>query len=196
MGQDFVPFPVAEHESSSVRQMLRSATADLHAVVDARFSGPFDCDRAAYVSFLLALARVVPPLEAQLEAAGVVRLLPDWPDRRRSAALRDDLDLLGTPMPGAAPVSQPRNEAQMLGMVYVLEGSRLGGKLLLRRVLDNPDPAVRAATRYLGHGVGRDLWRSFLERLEASAGAAAAPQDVVLGARTTFGLFALPPAHV
>lgn len=184
------------HDAFSARQMLRSATADLHAAVDARFSGPFDRDRGSYVSFLTALARAVPPLESGLEAGGVAHLFPDWRHRCRATALRDDLDRLGAPMPWPTRVAPPSSDAEMLGMIYVLEGSRLGGQVLLRRALDNPDPAVRAATRYLGHGAGCDLWHSFIVRLEASAAVAAHPQEAVLGARTAFGLFAGGPANV
>jgi heme oxygenase len=193
MRKDFLPSPAA-HERFSARTMLRAATADLHSAVDARFSGPFESDRGAYIGFLTALARAVPSLEAGLEAGGVARLLPDWRERCRSAALRDDLDSLDAAVPRPARVAAPATEAEMLGMIYVLEGSRLGGQLLLRRALGNPDPDVRAATRYLGHGVGRDLWRSFCERLEASGAVAAAPQEAVLGARTAFSLFATQPA--
>lgn len=179
----------------SARSMLRAATADLHAAIDARFAGSFDCDRGAYVRFLTALAGAVPPLEAGLEAGGVRRLFPDWRARCRAAVLREDLDRLGRDMPQAEPVAPPCNEAQMLGMVYVLEGSRLGGKLLLRRALDNPDPAVRAATGYLTHGAGLNLWQGFVAQLEASPAVATAPQDAVLGARAAFTLFARQPTH-
>lgn len=80
-------------------------------------------------------------------------------------------------------------------MLYVLEGSRLGGKLLLRRALANPDRQMRSATRYLGHGDGRDLWRFFLERLEASPTVASAPDAAVAGARDAFSLFAAGEPH-
>lgn len=185
----------AARERFPTRTLLRAATADLHSAVDARFSGDFESDRESYVGFLTALARVVPALEAGLEAGGVESLLPDWPERRRAAALRNDLDELGATMPEAKPVAPPHGEAELLGMLYVLEGSRLGGKLLLRRALDNPDPAVRAATRYLSHGADRDLWPRFLECLESSPAVAAHPQDAVRGARIAFGLFSDQPAH-
>jgi heme oxygenase len=80
-------------------------------------------------------------------------------------------------------------------MLYVLEGSRLGGRLLLRRTLANPDPQVRSATRYLGHGGGRDLWRPFLEQLEASTAVAAAPDTAIAGAREAFALFIPGASH-
>jgi heme oxygenase len=75
-------------------------------------------------------------------------------------------------------------------MVYVLEGSRLGGKLLLRRARANPDPPVRLATHYLAHGEGLDLWRPFLQRLEASVAVIQAPHEAVAGARAAFMTFA------
>ena len=81
--------------------MLRTATADLHAKVDVRFSGAFDEDRNAYAQFLSTLARAVIPLEQAFAQAGVKRLLPDWPQRRRTPAIcggaaGGDLDPEGT----------------------------------------------------------------------------------------------------
>lgn len=176
--------------------MLRAATAALHAEVDARFSGPFDTDKNAYTAFLTALARAVRPLEGALEQGGVERVLPDWPARRRSAALERDLDILGVPVPAPVQVMVTSDEARLFGRLYVLEGSRLGGKLLVRRALGNDDPRVRAATNYLGHGAGADFWRGFLRRLEESEAVAAAPARTMLGAREAFGLFQAEASHV
>ncbi|HQS13646.1 biliverdin-producing heme oxygenase [Reyranella sp.] len=179
----------------SARQMLRAATAALHDEVDARFSGPFETDENAYAAFLVALARAVRPLEAALDEGGMERFLPDWPERRRSRALERDLEVLGVPLPAAIPVGVTRDEARLYGRLYVLEGSRLGGRLLMKRALANADPKVRAATNYLGHGVGADFWRGFLERLEGSAAVAASPERTMLGAREAFGLFREESAH-
>ncbi len=88
-----------------------------------------------------------------------------------------------------------RDEARLFGRLYVLEGSRLGGKLLVKRALANADPQVRAATNYLGHGAGADFWRGFLQRLEDSAAVAAAPERTMLGAREAFGLFRAEPGR-
>ena len=176
--------------------MLRAATAALHAEVDARFSGPFDTDKDAYRAFLAALARAVLPLERALEEGGVSRLLPDWAARRRSDALENDLEILGVPVPLPVSVTVTTDEARLFGRLYVLEGSRLGGKLLARRARENADPEVREATHYLGHGAGADFWREFLQRLEASEAVAGSPQRTMLGAREAFGLFGPEPAHV
>jgi len=62
---------------------------------------------------------------------------------------------------------------------YVLEGSRLGATVLKRTPGASPDPAVRAATRYLTHGEGRGFWPSYLARLNAVSWT---PQDSDLAA--------------
>ncbi|WP_422031012.1 biliverdin-producing heme oxygenase [Reyranella sp.] len=188
-------FPIAAPGRTSVRQMLRAATTALHAEVDGRFSGPFDTDSSAYEAFLTALARAVSPLERALEQGGVDRVLPDWPLRRRSDALERDLAILGIRAPAPIPVEVTRDEARLFGRLYVLEGSRLGGSLLVKRVRASADPRVRTATNYLSHGAGADLWRGFLQRLEHSDAVAAAPERTMLGAREAFRLFMTEQAH-
>ena len=115
--------------------MLRAATADLHAAVDARFSGSFE-GAATYAAFLAALASALVPLERALEASGIGQTLPDWPRRRRTEVLLADLAILGAALPALAQPPDVKGEARQFGVAYVLEGSRLGGKLLLRQALD------------------------------------------------------------
>ena len=173
----------------SSRELLRRATADLHARIDASLSGQFDTDTPAYTDFLMALARAILPLEDALEKAGVHRLLPDWRERRRSKELQHDLARLGMRVPPLAPIPSIDSAAWQFGALYVLEGSRLGGKFLLRRVLANSDAVVREATRYLKHGADRPLWPTFVQRLESSPDVKQAPADAVAGARAAFTLF-------
>jgi heme oxygenase len=169
--------------------MLRAATADLHAGVDARFSVAFDGSASGYARFLSAMASALLPLERALEAAGIEQVLPDWAERRRARLLLDDLATLASEPVGERTPPPAGGEARQLGMVYVLEGSRLGGTLLLRRTLGSVDPKVRAATRYLSHGTGRNLWSSFLVHLEASTEVSRAPAAAIAGARDAFALF-------
>lgn len=175
--------------------MLRTATADLHAEVDARFSDAFKGDVSDYSSFLSALVAALAPLERALESAGIHAAVPDWEERRRASLLLDDLHTLGAAPPREIDPPSVDGEARQLGIVYVLEGSRLGGKLLLRRALGHADSRVRAATRYLSHGAGRDLWSSFLVCLEGSSAVTDAPDEAVAGARAAFALFSDRAAH-
>jgi len=63
----------------------------------------------------------------------------------------------------------PLTHSGVIGTMYVLEGSRLGAKFLMKAVADAADPRIGEATSYLGHGAGKRLWQSFLTRLQSEA---------------------------
>ncbi|HYJ51835.1 MAG TPA: biliverdin-producing heme oxygenase [Allosphingosinicella sp.] len=117
------------------RAALRSGTADAHRRVDAAFSRFDLTSRAGYTRFLVAQAAGFLPAEAALDAAGAQLVLPDWPERRRGLLLEADLAELSVtaPEPFLPPLILSGN-APVLGAIYVLEGSRLGGALLKRSV--------------------------------------------------------------
>ena len=73
-----------------------------------------------------------------------------------------------SPMSRSRPPPPLAGAARMFGALYVLEGSRLGAKLLVPDLLAGGSTRVRAATRYLRHGEGHRLWQSFLAHLESS----------------------------
>ena len=52
------------------------------------------------------------------------------------------------------------SEDALMGALYVLEGSRLGAKFLVKQARASRDPVVRDAIAYLSHGDGQ----SFLGR--------------------------------
>jgi heme oxygenase len=172
-----------------MRALLRNSTAGLHAAVDARFAPLFDAGEAGYRSFLFASASAVFPLEQALLTAGVGSLLPDWTRRTRTAALRADLADLGVTDVALATAPPLAGAAQMFGALYVLEGSRLGAKMLVGDLLAGGSERIQAATRYLRHGEGHRLWQSFLTHLETSQPARACPGEAIAGARMAFALF-------
>ena len=129
----------------TARSLLRTATASAHARVDRAF-GAFDLsDRDDYRTFLVAQAGPLLSAEAAVDAFDPAALLPDWPERRRADLIRADLADVN------APAAQPEpfaihSSAAALGVIYVLEGSRLGGALLARNVpMDLPARFIRCA---------------------------------------------------
>lgn len=149
-----------------LRERLRDATAVAHRDLDAQLTS-FDLTTVSgYRRFLQASAGALLPLEAALVEAGVARMFPDWPERSRSAAIAADLGRLDSAVQSTVSVP-PLTRSGVLGTMYVLEGSRLGAKFLLKTVADAADPRIGEATAYLGHGAGRRLWQSFLAKLEA-----------------------------
>lgn len=139
----------------SARAALRSATAANHDAVDAAFSRFDLTDTASYSRFLAAHARVLPAVEKALAACDRIPVFAP-----RAELLAADLDVLGLPMPDPLPLAVLESEAAAFGTLYVIEGSRLGGALLAKRVPDNLPHAYLSAAHPPG------VWRAFGETLD------------------------------
>ncbi len=78
-------------------------------------------------------------------------------------------------------------EPEIWGALYAVEGSRLGNRVILRRVMECGSGAERRATQFLAHGLeDRTAWRGFLARLEALQYCGEAFELAVLGAERVF----------
>ena len=166
------------------RTRLRTATAPLHERVDAAYAAFEFGQPGSYAHFLRAHSRVLGNVEVALEQAGIAQLLDDWPSRVRRHALQADLDALGIAGPVSLPAPPLPDLASCWGAAYVLEGSRLGGQVLARR-LHQFDPT--APTGYLRHGEVARLWPRFLARLETTS--PTAWPAMLTAAEATFELF-------
>ena len=178
--------PMSRTPAAGIREGLRTATARAHERLDSYARRVNLADQRNYGRFLKAQSGPVKALEAALEQFGVARLLPDWSLRRRTAALEHDLEYLHL-HPESSPSVCLTSRAQAFGTLYVLEGSRLGARVLLQQILDAA-PALEPATRFLRHGSEHRLWPTFLRALEAKVGADNMAK-CVQGARNAFALF-------
>ena len=161
---------------------LRAGTAPDHERLDGLFAG-FDLSApAGYRDFLTAHARALPAVESALDAAGFAALLPDWPERRRAAALAADLADIGGIPPAPLPFATPADPAAAWGVAYVVEGSRLGGKLLSRRV------GTGLPKSYLATAQAPGAWRNFLQSLDK---AIHTPQEIAVATGAAGAVFAL-----
>jgi heme oxygenase (biliverdin-IX-beta and delta-forming) len=167
---------------------LRAGTQAAHDAVDAAFAA-FDLgDRHGYAAFLSAHAELVWPLEAALPGE---RIVADWPDRRRGALLREDLAFLPrlhAPPSGdhdALIAALSQNDPATAGALYVLEGSRLGGRFLARRL---PKGSPRA---YLDAEQRPGNWQRLLDVIDGLLVEPAALDAALAAARATFRAFEL-----
>lgn len=162
---------------------LREATSAAHERVDALF-GQFDLQRRAdYAALLAAHAEALLPVEALLDRGGAEALTADWPQRRRGDEILADLDALGiTPAPAETGDSVPE-PAAMAGMLYVLEGSRLGGRFLVRSV---PEHWPKA---YLASPQPSHMWPELLAKLDSLLYDPTLVDVAVTAANQTFGRF-------
>ncbi len=171
---------------NSLRNILREATHASHERLDAVMSRLELSQRDGYASFIAVHAAILDPLEQAMEEAGVATLLPDWPARTRRAAIAEDARALGLDV---APVELPELDmtpAGLAGLLYVLEGSRLGNAMLVREARRASEPLPVA---FMEHGHGNSLWPVFvkwLDTLPLDAPAEAAATGSALG---LFGLY-------
>nr|WP_089220564.1 biliverdin-producing heme oxygenase [Sphingomonas laterariae] len=148
-------------------------------MVDRSF-GRFDlADPADYGRFLTAHARVLPAIERELECA---ELLTGWSGRRQ--ALEDDLAAMAIPMPRLRASFCFESDAAQWGALYVIEGSRLGGLQLSRRVKEGLPKAYLSA----GHEAGG--WRHLLARLDEAAEGREWRDAAVKAAKSVFRAYA------
>lgn len=173
---------------TSIRASLKAATDESHGRLD-RLAARFDLSSdTGYRNFLTASAAALLPVETALEQAGVAHLFGDWPARRRSQAILDDLGGMGSDVPGSKAVEPPASPAGIFGMLYVLEGSRLGARTVLKQ-LEAASERARRNLRYLSHGSDANLWRSFTARLETEAAVLGDVATTIAAARDAFAVF-------
>jgi heme oxygenase len=171
-----------------IRDIVSEATRSSHRRLDLALSW-LDISRPRYYAgFLRGQAEGLFPLEAALEEQGVEEIVRNWPQRARTAALEHDLAAMDVSI-DPLPMPHFRNAAEMLGAVYVLEASRMGARVMLARLAQQPESNSIGATSYLRHGFGKRLWPFFLTILENHPAAQANTAGVVQGAEIAYGMF-------
>jgi heme oxygenase len=175
----------------SARAFLRRETERLHGAVEAAFARFDLTSKAGLTSFLTAQSQAVSSIETELERRAIGTLVLDWPERRRAASLKADLARLGVDA-SLATLHQAESPTldtvgRQYGALYVLEGSRMGGRVLAREVARSADPQVRSATTFLLHRLdGGEAWRNFVDSLD---GLGAPREHLLQGASASFQLF-------
>jgi heme oxygenase (biliverdin-IX-beta and delta-forming) len=178
---------VRGHAHEAIRHHIRH----LHEALDARLVLSNLASRTAYIDYLLINWAFV-PIEQALERAGIGQVLPDWVLRRRGSALVADLEAFGVPLPSYPALGIDSDVGSLLGWSYVLEGSRLGARVILQTVMTSPDPQIARTTGFLRHGSGERLWESFKIELGRINGDPVAIVKACTGATAAFRCFAPP----
>lgn len=143
---------------------------------------------SGYAAVLKTMYGFHTPLEALIAKHITPALLPDVAQRRRSALALHDLAALGetgTPVPcDALPAIETAADA--FGVLYVLEGSALGGKYIANMLAKNTALALPANALRFFQGYGPQtgaLWATLLSTVD---GQSANGDAVVKAAAETF----------
>jgi heme oxygenase len=111
-----------------------------------------------------------------------------WVGRSRLAALAEDLRALGTrPNRNLAHPASFVREPEIRGALYAIEGSRLGNRIILRRVMECGSEDDRRATQFLGDRLeDRTAWGGFVAQLDDLQYCGESFELAVLGAERVF----------
>ena len=158
-------------DGSQRRQRLRRATQLAHASLDSRI-GEHELlnSRERYQGYLQAMWTARRPLELALEDAKAAEAYPLWRERDVSAALSQDInDLSGhrplDPTRGNRPTAS-LTTAQALGVLYVLEGSALGARVLEKRALAIGMTPTFGARHMARQTAQPNAWAVFVDLLD------------------------------
>jgi len=193
----------SQNQCRSALELLRANTAKAHRKLDSEsclsilVSDVLGVD--AYKAILLRFLGVFNVLEKQIL---------DWPQwfacgfdfrpRLKVPLLCRDLRFFGLENPSfsldreMAEIFAPNNFCALLGVLYVTEGSTLGGRVIARHLGENlaltPD---RGAAFFHGAGEAtRERWREFCELLEVQCVSEEQRENAVRAASLAFEAFA------
>lgn len=158
---------------SSRRSALRSTTATRHAELEAVVGALRS--RACYVRYLRGMHAFRAPYEAALSGLDWPALSGDWRPTFIAQSLNDDLDDMGAAPLAATRPSEPVRAAVSdlsgaFGVLYVLEGSSLGARLLYSEAKKLGLTATFGARHLARQSAGLETWRGFQALLEAADG--------------------------
>jgi heme oxygenase len=94
-------------------------------------------------------------------------------------------------LPQCGWLRRPANRAELMGAMYVVEGSTLGGLHLARALAPLFAPETRDGRRFfLGYGERHAaMWRAFIGELEQCATTPASEDAIIESALQTFSVF-------
>jgi heme oxygenase len=168
----------------TLRSPLRALTGAQHAEVDDLYSR-FDLSvTSGYRAFLRAQSAAHVAIERALDRAGAARVVDDWGARRRAGLILQDLADLGEDAPALMSSPVFRSETEVLGGIYVVEGSRLGGAVLSTRL------PPQAPSRFLRARAPAGAWRRLLILLDARLENSTDRHTAAVAARACFECFA------
>ncbi len=146
------------------RTALKLETADAHAALDAMVGSFQTLDD--YKRYLAGIAAFRLPVEAWLSQTSLPADLDGYQPHMVQSELEADLADLNAVEPKDQPAFQPPEGDGVVGLLYVLEGSSLGARLLAKRAEALGLSAEYGARHLFSQARNFSSWRAFSERME------------------------------
>jgi len=175
-----------------LEQLRRETLADHKAVEQNVPLMDQELDVDTYVSYLVKLHGMVAVWEERAASSAPAWIQPMLAARRRGQLLVLDLTWFGADASGVARPKVPEmtSAADLLGAMYVMEGSTLGGQLIARHVeLVLGLTAGQGNAYFRGHNERTgQLWKEFCDALRTKV-ADSETDAVIAAAKAMFGVF-------
>ena len=171
-----------------MRDILKTQTRDLHIELDEAFSELKLQNHQHYGKFLIAHAWVIIPLEKQLIRSEKFNIIPSAEKRLRTSSLKSDLSCLALnePETNSTTMSYINALSEIAGIMYVLEGSRLGAKTLVNQLKETPSHYPKS---FLNHGEGERFWSSYISWLNSNSWKKEEQEEAIAAAQNVFELY-------
>jgi len=175
---------------------LKKATLANHQQLEKMLVGQMRAVRSKedYINLLQLFYSYFGGLEEQIDLYISTRELPDYKQRRKSAALANDIKSLGgTPVSLANLEDLPpiQNTRQAYGALYVIEGSTLGGKIISKMMAQQLGITDGSGLSFFS-GYADDtetMWDKFKQALNQQADNSEQASQVIDTANETFARF-------
>ena len=180
----------ATSAAPTILQQLRSGTADLHESLETALPlGSMDLTLDRYIQVLQGFRGFFAGWEPAARNAAPPALAPLLLERARTPLLDRDLAALGCIPELAIATALPAMSGivSLLGSMYVLEGSRLGGQYLVRGLESRLGLTPQRGLSFF-YGFGPQTgsqWKAFCAIVEQHVPPSAS-QEAVAAARSTF----------
>lgn len=118
--------------STNLKEETKTAHLDLEKQVVQKLKAIRS--NADYADFLKYFYTYFSQVEQAVKPFISLNILPDYQDRRNSSYLKNDIEALGGHVNDIPKVNVPRIEdhVQALGALYVMEGSIMGGSIIIK----------------------------------------------------------------
>ena len=142
-----------------------------------------------YARLLERLLLFYKPIEVDLHEVIDDALIPDISERKHTQRILTDLELLEHGLPMEFPKSQLKisSPSYALGVLYVIEGSTLGGQVISKMIHNNLYLEGVDATNYFGSykELNGDMWKKFGNRISEIENSVE-QKELFQGAKDTF----------
>lgn len=189
----------SKHLPADFLKSLRTQTGPYHtkleeAGLSSRLMDP-ELTIETYKSILIAFYGFIIPAE-KLYYSNPMTIFPRLSLYKRGNLLRQDLLFLGLSEDDLNNLPQfigtPfKSEYDILGCLYVLEGSKLGGQMISKHVIDKLKFKNEEGTKFFSaHGAETgQYWKEFIDILSRYAVETMQEEEIIQGAKQTFSDF-------